>query len=1351
MSEHELAEATTNIAVVGLGCALPGGVSDPDKLFETFLDGRDCITEVPPDRWDVDEHYDPDPLQPGKTYVRHGGFVSDIDEFDAGFFGIPDGEAVRMDPQQRLLLQAVWRALEHGGQNPDELKGTSTGMYLAAMNTNNYSQLKNNDEGYMGIVAWDAMGDAMSISAGRVAHFLGLEGPCFALDTACSGSLVAVHLARNAILAGECDSAIVAGVNVMLNPSIHIAFSRLGLMSRGGQCRAFDAGADGYVRSEGFMAALLRRESLAIERGDPILASIVGTAINHDGRTPALTAPNGRTQEQVIRMALSRNNVDPTEIGYVEAHGTGTPIGDPIEMNAIANVYGGERPSSKPLYLGSAKSNFGHIEAGAGLLGLAKAALSLDREVIFPSVHFERLNPKIDLGDTAIEVPTAPVEWPRGEKPRMAGVNSFGYSGTNAHAILKEAPVPVREKPTAAPRSHELLVLSAKSPENLEALAERWEQFLSKAGPEVLPDAAFTAATGRATLRHRLAVVGKPGPEVANSLRLWRTGRTPSSLSEGRARKTTRTAFVFTGQGSQYPEMGKALYEAEPVFAEAIDRCAALMDDELGKPLRDVLFGEASEEALESTRYVQPALFALEYSLAELIRSWGIEPSIVIGHSIGEVVAACVGGMLTLEDAARFAVLRGRLMGDLPRDGRMLAVAANHQMVEQWIAGREDRLAIAAINGPRSVVVSGAADAVAEIARLADEAAIRNTDLRVSHAFHSPLMEPILGQLDECAASFERREPTIPIVSNVTGETMTGEEDSSYWSTHVRSTVRFYDGMRTVIETGSSAIVEVGPHATLTPIITGAFGATDVKLIPTLLRNREDVRNVLSAAGSLFVTGAPIDLARLFQSPHYRRIPAPQYPFRGDRYWLTPPAGQQQVQAAVEASPQAQPAAATPPPAPAPAPVPAAPPSVEPAAPLAVPAAEAAPPPPAYAATVMAATPWADHRVLGTTVFPATGYLEMVTRAYASSNGQQPDSLVLSDVDFLRPLVLAPGKTADVSVTFEEPDGEGSKPFTVASGGDAAEYCRGKVAPAGSRNGSGVDVASIRESMAEEIPTPRFYGDLRKLGLEYGASFSTVRELWLGEKNKGEALGRVTAAPEGATSEGHEYRLATMLDGCLHVTGAALATLDSGLGGAYVPVSIKRLTLNGPFPTQVWSHVTLETNESGSAAVATLHVTDDDGHVVAEIDHLEMRHMTSLSADGAMAAPPVPRAKVGNVREELVAKLEPLSREERTVVVTEWLADEVRETLGQAAAEYGLGVDDLDPSIALLEVGLDSLMITELQRRIQEQLDFRFEAMEAVDYQSIEDLADYILDRVLSLGSAEAEAKAEAEPAQAAT
>ncbi|WP_371649462.1 MULTISPECIES: type I polyketide synthase [unclassified Streptomyces] len=1293
------------IALVGIGCTLPGKVHGLDDMHTVLREGRDCVEEIPSSRWDVDEFYDPDPLALGKTYTRHGGFVDDVDLFDATFFGISDAEATRMDPQQRLLLQTVWHALEHAGQNADEIRGSNTGVFLALMNSNSYFILKHEALGLNGITAYDSMSDSMSISAGRVAHFLDLKGPCLTVDTACSGSLVAMHLARQSILTGECDSAIVAGANLILNPQVHIAFCKLGLFSPSGQCRSFDAKADGYVRSEGCVAALLRRQSLAEERGDPVLAHIVGTAINHDGRTPALTAPNGRTQEEVMRAVLTRSGIDPAQVDYVEAHGTGTPVGDPIEMGAIANAYGRPRTAGRPLYVGSAKSNFGHTEAAAGLLGVVKAALSLHRETIYPSVHLDRLNPKIDLRGAAVEVPTEPVPWPRGDVPRLAAVNSFGYSGTNAHVLLREAPRPRRHTDAVRRRPAELLVLSAKSSASLDALADRWAQYLSRTDRDSLPAAVYTAAAGRAAHRHRLAVTGRGGTEIANDLRLWRTRRTPPSVTGGHPVRAARTAFVFTGQGVQYPGMARELYDHEPEFAAAIDRCAEVLDGELPVPLRQLLFDERSPQALDDTRLAQPALFAVEYALASLLRSWGVVPDAVVGHSIGEVVAACVAGMLTLEDAARFSAVRGRLMGELPRDGVMLAVAADPGTVGGWLSGREADVSLAAVNGPRAVVVSGRAEAVEEVARLAGAQGIRTTRLRTSHAFHSPLMDPVLPELGKAAATLAPVAPAVPVFSGATGEALTGEEGPEYWSQQARRPVRFHDALRAVAASGCTAVVEIGPHPALRTYVAEAFGTADVTVIPTLQQDGRDVRNLLAAAGALFTAGAGVDLPALYRGPRHRRTSAaPQYPFRRDRYWVTPEDADRSATA------------------------PAAPPRQ--AAPEPRPAAQSV-----HRQDVQPGTPWVDHRILGATVFPATGYLELAVDARASADGYGSTPVELTDVSFVRPLVLAPARPSSVRVDLarEGAPADGRFRFTVAGGdgADAPRYCHGTVGPVGEQPGDCAErLEDLRAQMSTSLAPGRLYGLLREDGLEYGASFSTVRELWTDEAG-GQALGRITAAPDGAARAGHPHRFATMLDGCLHL--AAAAARDGAAKGTYLPVGIGRMVLHGPLPDQIWGHVRLRTDATDTAFTARLRVLDDTGRLLADLDAIEFRRVASLTdPEAAPAGPAGSRSREsGQSRRELRERVEPLAAGERRQAVIDWLMVEIVDTLGRMSTELEIDMSDLDPSLALLEIGLDSLTITELQRRIQEKLDFRFKAMEALEYQSIDELAEYLLHQVI--------------------
>jgi acyl transferase domain-containing protein len=1311
------------LAIVGVGCWLPGDITSLEDLLAALREGRDLITEIPAERWNVDAFYDPDPLAPGKTYVRKGGFVTDIDRFDAGFFGISDAEASRMDPQQRMVLQTVWHALENAGQAAEELEHSDTGVFLAMMNTNGYSQIKGGYEGMLGLTAYDAMGDAMSITAGRVSHFFGLEGPALTLDTACSSSLVALHLARQSILSGESTTAIVAGVNAILHPGIHIAFSKVGLMSREGRCAAFDAAADGYIRGEGCMAVVLRRQSEAIARGDRILASIVGTAVNQDGHTPAVTAPNGRAQEKVIRSALARVGVRPSEIGYLEAHGTGTPVGDPIEMSAIANVYGPGRTPDEKLYVGSVKSNFGHIEAGAGLLGLVKAALSLQHGEIYPSLHFKQWNPNIDLGQAPVEVPTGLVAWPRGSGPRMAGVNSFGYSGTNAHAILQETSTDTNGRAhaeqgaTARERPNELLVLSAKSKASLEELVDKWLAYLEKEDSASWHDIAFTAAIGRARLSHRLAAVVSSKAEMVGKLRTWREGRNAKGLAAGqtRLRLRPRVAFMFTGQGAQYAGMGAELYKTEARFAETLDRVAAIMDGELGVPLKDVLFGPEARNYLSNTRFVQPALFAVEYALASLLRHWGVEPDFVIGHSIGEITAACFAEVLDLEDAIRFVVARGRLMGELPEGGKMLAIGADLEQARQWIKGREADVSIATVNGPQAVVVSGKAEAVEAVAELAQEAGLRTTPLEVSHAFHSPLMDPILDELAQVAASMRIAPARIPIVSNVTGDFHGDTIEPGYWSNHVRQAVLFHAGMEKIVEAGATLLVEIGPNPALTPAVATSFDAAKVQPVPTLKRDGKDVTNMLGALAMLFVKGTPMNLERLFWSPHYRRVSLPLYPFRKERHWAAPVG-------ALDRHPQA-PAEKLP--------------DLPALHPLLGEVVMRSARRTVFQMTLSTTSPWTDHRVLGATVFPGTAYLDMAARGFAALSGQGWRPAVLKDVSFERPLFLVYRKPKTIRLIFEQGlNGGGEAHFRVAAADNEAEvYCQGRISPADGAV-ENVALATVLPERNADMQIGPFYGELRQGGLEYGAQFSNARELWFGEDGSGRAVGRVAFARFGDNAPSGPFDNAVLLDGCLHVFGAAFKRLAvDGHQGAYVPASIQSVTLRREFPPQVWSQVTLTTKPDARAALADILVLNDGGEVLAQFSALELRHTDGLAAGKSVARPAgaSTAAFIGlaaKTRAELIEYLRPMSKPQRVRELSKWLTSEIKDTMGQAAE--GLDLDSLPPNTAFLEIGLDSLLVTELQRRIQEKLEFRFKPMQGLDYQSIDSMAEYLHDEVLA-------------------
>ena len=871
------------IAIVGTSCRLPGGVHDEASLWRVLAEGIDTIGPIPPERWDVAAHHDPDPDRPGTMWTGEGGFLDDVAGFDAAFFGIAPLEAASMDPQQRLMLELAWHALEDAGIAPDSLAGSRTGVFVGVGNSD-YARLLWNDTER--IDAYAGSGGSLAVVAGRVSYVLGLQGPALSVDTACSSSLVAVHLACQSLRSGECDLALVGGVNLILTPDAHIAFTKARMMARDGRCKTFDAAADGYGRGEGAAVLVLQRQRDAQAADARSLALIRGTAMNQDGRSSGLTAPNGPAQEAVIRAALAQAKLAPADIDLVEAHGTGTSLGDPIELQALAATLGAGREAGRPLLVGSCKTNFGHLEAAAGIVGLLKAITALQHRQVPPHLHFKNPNPLVDWAAMPLRVPTTLEDWPQRGAPARIGISSFGFSGTNAHVILEEV-VPQTIAPDTDDRPLHLLALAAHDDEALNALALAWRERLAE--PAATADLCFSANTGRAQLPQRLAVRGGTSAELAAALAARLAGATHPALAGARASTPPpKVAFLFTGQGAQYIGMARTLYEHAPVFRETIDHCAAVLDGLLDTPLLELLYSEAHATRLDETAIAQPALFATQVALAALWRSWGIEPAVVLGHSLGEYAAACVAGIFPQDDALRVVARRGRLTQNLPGDGAMASIPAGEARVRETMTTLGLRLDFAAFNGAQQVVVSGARADVETLTRHLDAQGLDTRALRVSHAFHSELIEPALAPLGEALASVRFGSARCTVITNLRGAvTAPGEmAEPGYWLRQMRAPVRFADALQTLLAQRVTHVVEIGPH----PVLLGMAAAdlpadSAVQWLPSLRRGGSDWAEMFDALQHLFVAGARVDWRGVDRGHARTRMSVPMTPFRHRRHW----------------------------------------------------------------------------------------------------------------------------------------------------------------------------------------------------------------------------------------------------------------------------------------------------------------------------------------------------------------------------------------------------------------------------------------------------------------------------------
>jgi acyl transferase domain-containing protein/NAD(P)-dependent dehydrogenase (short-subunit alcohol dehydrogenase family) len=1143
------------IAVIGMGCRFPGGANYPESFWKLMRDGVDAVVEFPRDRFDIDALYDPNPEAPGKMSTRWCGIVDQIDRFDAALFGISPREAASIDPQQRLVLEVAWEALESAAIAPRSIAGSRTGVYVGII-TNDY------DKQFLdlqSIDAYFASGISPSLASGRLSYALGLQGPSMTIDTACSSSLVAVHLACRSLRSGETDLAIAGGSNLVLHPDVTIGYSKARMMAADGRCKTFDAAADGFVRGEGCGLIVLKRLSDAQAAGDPIVAVIRGSAVNQDGPSSTLTAPHGPSQEAVIREALQDGRVEPHSVGYVEAHGTGTALGDPIEVQALGAVFAGR---GTPLRIGSVKTNIGHLESAAGVAGLIKLILSIRHGEIPPTLHFTKPNPHVPWSELPIEVVAAPTKW---DAPsRIGGVSSFGFSGTNAHIVVEQAPSPDAANAganTVNVRPQHLFTLSANSEASLDALRERHARFAAS-GEARIEDICFTAATGRAHLAHRLAVVCGSPAELAEKL------ASTNGVIRGRVAHTDppRIAFVFTGQGSQYAGMGRELYDTEPRFREAIDRCAAAVADRMD--LTSVLFSD-DREAVDRTQYAQPALFAIGYALSRLWQAWGVQPSMVLGHSIGELVAACVGEVFTPEEGMRLVAARGRLMQDLEA-GSMLAVFASEARVRAAIAGRDADVSIAAVNAPENIVISGWTDAVNDVAARLRAEGITCKPLVVSHAFHSSMMEPMLDAFEQVAASVTYAAPRVPLLSAVTGAVLTGV-DARYWREHVMRTVRFHDSVVAAEESGVTHFLEIGAHAALLPLLRAR---SERVAVASLRRGESDWRRILTSLAELYVAGVAVDW-RAFDAPYaHTAIAIPTYAFDRQRHWIDA------KRVAVQSSEGALVGRR-----------------------LRSPLFDAT----AFECDLsLARHPFiGDHRLHGTAILPGACVVAMLLEAGRQSGGAVP---VIRDWALARPVVV--GEEAELSLQIIVRDGEAEvvsfTDETWVRHATASLRHETIATPAPADHG-----AAIRGLVPEAAET--FFDRYASSGLALGDSFRWIESLWRGE---GIAVCTLRDRRSGDANVGTPLDPG-VIDAAFQLLGAAMpaAALESD---AYLPLALESFHLI-QHSVPRWCRAVLRSARTEGHYVGDVTLHAADGSVVATASGLTAKRAPRTVAISAAA------------------------------------------------------------------------------------------------------------------------------------
>jgi acyl transferase domain-containing protein len=1276
------------IAIVGMSCRFPGGAHTLEEFWELLHQGKDAVTDIPTSRWSIDDYYDPEMGKTGKMYIKQASFLQQpIEEFDTSFFGISPLEAQQLDPKQRLLLEVSWEALENAGIATDTLP-TQTGIFVGLMESEASLKTGASD-------VYATTGTLTGIATGRLSYLLGIRGPNLCIDTASSSSLVALHLACQSLLAGECELALTGGVNVILSPELTLNLCSMGALAPDGHSKAFDASADGFGRGEGCGIVVLKRLSDALAANDHIWATIQGSTINHGGVSSSLTAPNKVGQTALIRQALQNANVNGNDISYVEAHGTGTKLGDPIEVHALADALG---QRDKPLSIGSVKTNIGHLDACAGIAGLMKVALSLHHQEIPPHLHFKQGNPLMDWDNLPLQVPLVATPWETKDKPRIAGVSSFGMGGTNAHAILQEAPTKTPpENCTTQERSAHLLVLSGKTETALAHQITQYVDYLTLHPTIDIADVCYTANTGRAHYAYRTAVMAHNIAELREKLTIAQTNPQSQPITEN-----PNIAFLFTGQGSQYWAMGRELFETHPLFREQLQACDRILRACAEMPLLELLYAEKTEKEnlLFHTKYTQPALFSIEYALAKLWQSWGVMPHALIGHSVGEYVAACIAGVFNLEDGLKLIAERGRLMQALPVNGTMVAVQCTQAMIQPILNDYSQQLTIAGFNAPQSLVLSGETTAINAVIAALENKQVKCHRLKVSHAFHSALMEPMLSEFAEIAQRIEYAapDPQFTLISNVTGKAIT-HIDADYWVDHIRQPVRFAQGMDTLSTLGIDVFIEIGAKPTLIGLGQQCITTQpNITWLPSLYPNQySDWEQLLESVGKFHVLGGRVDWQAM-DTPYVRyKIPLPTYPFQRQRYWVDKPS--------IAFSSPAK---------------------------TGHPLLGERLPSIANSDTIVFQNQLSalhlpylnEHQVYGQVILPATVYIEMILNAAKLIDSNE--TYCLQNIMLSEPLRLSTNDASQVQLQLTPSDiGYQWKIFSLKphSDNDWLLHIEGELKTTTlvtASNDKNDTLHHAQQRCHQKIALSEYNAAISN-DLYYGDDFQAIQQIFKGEK---EALGLIEL-PTHLNAD--EYNLHPILfDCCLRITQAIPFENNDA---PYLPYRFDKIELFHKTPLRrVWSFAKWQTPTDEARHIDVM-LFDSNGVLVAKIMGFDVRQTNRQAITGSALPQDSPNnetlttEKMDQTQTTLRQKITQADPTEQLDIIKDHIKTTVKLMINVTP----------DDDRGFFDLGMDSLSSIQLASRLGADLAISLPRMITLEYGTVTTLATYLLELVVGV------------------